>query len=210
MAEEKQKVQELNKRTIKFDRPEHNFRAVTEEVDGVKTRKIRGYALLFDVLGSPWLGSVWKEKIDKTALSETKLSNTYGLINHNGTWVLGKAGKNITLTVDKIGLFIEITLGNTWVDDYAFDRVEREIMDGMSFWFDSKTMIATDWENKVDTIVKINEIYEVSLLPFPAYPQAVVVAQEEQRNAGEEDGENNEEPVDIKKLNALLDLEMEG
>jgi HK97 family phage prohead protease len=203
---EAQKLQELSKRTIKFDSKEHNFRAITEEVEGVRVRKIRGYALLFDVEGTPWLGSIWKEKIDKNALADTKLTSTYGLINHNSDWVLGKAGKNMTLSVDKIGLFVEIVLGNTWIDDYVYDRVEREIMDGMSFWFDSKTMIATDWENKVDTIVKINEIYEVSLLAFPAYPQTVMIAQEEQRSSEEEEPQNK----DIDKAQALLDLEMEG
>lgn len=212
MKTDKQQLQEPNRRSIRFESPEHNFRAVTEEVDGVKVRKIRGYALLFDVLGTPWLGSVWKEKIDKTALAETKLTGTYGLINHDPTWVLGKAGKNMTLTVDKIGLFIEIILGNTWIDDYAYDRVEREIMDGMSFWFDSKTIIATDWENKIDNIVKINEIYEVSLLPFPAYPQAVVIAQEEQRGIETSTEEETESQGndDLEKLNALLNLELEG
>lgn len=213
MDKEKQEMQELHRRSIRFESPEHNFRAVTEEIDGVKIRKIRGYALLFDVLGSPWLGSQWKEKIDKTALSETKLTGTYGLINHDATWVLGKAGKNMTLTVDKIGLFIEIVLGNTWIDDYAYDRVEREIMDGMSFWFDSKTMVASDYENKIDTIVKINEIYEVSLLPFPAYPQAVVVAQEEQRSTDpvtSEETKTTQTTEELAKLNALLNLELEG
>jgi HK97 family phage prohead protease len=176
-------------------------------------------------MGTPWLGSQWKEKIDKNALADTILKNTYGLLNHDTNWVLGKAGKNMTLTVDKIGLFVEITLGNSFIDDYVFDRVEKELMDGMSFWFDSKTMIATDWENKIDTIVKINEIYEVSLLPFPAYPQTVMVAQEmteiqdpnvddgEQRGAKGEQRDSTEEPEandEKEKVLALLDLEMEA
>lgn len=214
MSDEKRKVQELNKRTIKFDVTEHNFRAVTEETDGVKIRKIKGYALLFDVLGTPWLGSVWKEKIDKNALTDTKLSGTYGLLNHDSTWVLGKSGVNMTLTVDKIGLYVEIILGNTWVDDYAYDRVDKGIMDAMSFWFDNKTMIATDWENKIDTIVKINEIYEVSLVTFAAYQQTVMVAQEEQRSEEQggmmDESEMMQDEEKMKKLNAMLDMEMEG
>lgn len=203
------------KRVIRFDDNEHNFRAISE-VDGENTvRKIRGYALLFDVVGTPWLGSQWKEKIDKNALADTNLSNTYGLLNHDTNWVLGKAGKNMTLTVDKVGLFIEITLGDTWIDDYVFDRVNKELIDGMSFWFDSNTMIATDWENKIDTIVKINEIYEVSLLPFPAYAQTVAVAQETQEaqpNDQQRSAEINteQESKEKEKVLAMLDLEMEG
>lgn len=211
-----QTQQHNNKRVIRFESNEHNFRAVSEIVNDVTVRKIKGYALIFDVLGSPWLGSPWKEKIDKTALSETKLTNTYALLNHDSNWVLGKAGKNMILTVDKIGLFVEITLGNTWIDDYVFDRVEKELMDGMSFWFDSKTMIATDWENKIETIVKINEIYEVSILPFPAYAQTVVVAQEVQDGQRSteclepEAGQENTEEIEKSKALALLEFEMEG
>lgn len=209
LEELKPKPQELNKRTIKFDSEEHNFRAISEVVDETTVRKIRGYALLFDVMGSPWMGSQWKEKIDKTALSETKLNNTFGLLNHESTWALGKAGKNMNLTVDAIGLFIEITLGNTWIDDYVFDRVEKGILDSMSFWFDSKTVVVSDWENKIDSIIKINEIYEVSLVTFPAYPQTVVVAQEETTTEDQRSNENNDE-LDKRKALALLELEMEG
>lgn len=209
-----QKPQELNKRVIKFDSEEHNFRAVSEVIDNVTVRKIRGYALLFDVMGSPWMGSQWKEKVDKTALTETKLDSTYGLLNHDSTWVLGKAGKNMTLSVDKIGLFIEITLGNTWIDDYVYDRVEKGLIDGMSFWFDSKTVVVSDWENKIDTIIKINEIYEVSLVTFPAYSQTVAVAQEIQEtqrsNQEDQQDDNTNNEFDKEKALALLELEMEG
>ena len=203
------------KRAIRFEGNEHNFRAVSEVVGEKTVRKIRGYALLFEVLGTPWLGSQWQEKIDKYALADVKLSSTYGLLNHDTNWVLGKAGKNMTLTIDKVGLFIEITLGDTLIDDYVYDRVDKELIDGMSFWFDSNTMIATDWENKIDTIVKINEIYEVSLLPFPAYAQTVAVAQEtqeEQSNEQQRSAEinNDEESKEKEKVLAMLDLEMEA
>jgi len=193
-------VQEQSKRTILYSESEHKIRSISEEENGMVIRKIRGYALLFDEIGSPWLGSTWKEKIDKTALTETKLSDS--------SLVLGKAGKNATFIVDEKGLFVEVVLGDTWIDDYVYDRVNREIMDGMSFWFDNKTVVSSDWENKVDTIVKINEIYEVSVLPFPAYQQTVVIAEEDKRSL-----EDEEEKEDLKQksiLNALLEYELEG
>jgi 2,3-bisphosphoglycerate-independent phosphoglycerate mutase len=36
-------------------------------------------------------------------------------------------------------------------------------------------MIASDWENKIDVITKINEIYEFSIVVFPAYEETVVI-----------------------------------
>jgi HK97 family phage prohead protease len=96
-------------------------------------------------------------------------------LDHNTSWVLGRVGKNMRAVVDDTGLFVEVTLGDTWIDDYVYDRVQREIIDGMSFWFDSQAMIASDWENKIDVILKINQVYEVSLVVFPAYEETVAI-----------------------------------
>ncbi|GIP17772.1 hypothetical protein J40TS1_34140 [Paenibacillus montaniterrae] len=183
-SKEKNKQSPLSsqsKRRVQYDVSRARFRAVAEELDGVTIRKIRGYAILFDVLGTPWRGSVWKEKVSKTALDGVDLSSVPVLWDHNTAWVLGRAGKNARLEIDEVGLFVEVTLGNTWLDDYVFDRVTRELVDGMSFYFDSKATIATDWENKIDIIAQINEIYEVSVLAFPAYEETVVIAEEQEQ-----------------------------
>jgi len=167
------------KRRMNFDDEKSRFRAVTEESEGQSVRKIRGYAILFGVLGSPWRGSPWKEKVSSDALDGVDLSRLVLLLDHNTAWALGRNGKNMRAVVDETGLFIEATLGNTWIDDYVFDRVQREIIDGMSFYFDSQSIIASDWENKIDVIAKINEVYEVSLLAFPAYDLTVIIAEDE-------------------------------
>ena len=132
------------------------------------------------------------------------------LLDHNTTWVLGKVGKNMRAEVDDIGLFVEVTLGNTGFDDYVFDRVQREIIDGMSFWFDNKAMIATDWENKIDVILKINEVYEVSVVVFAAYDETVIIAEDQPQEDLEPDPELDPEPIvdveeDAKKM-ALINL----
>jgi HK97 family phage prohead protease len=166
------------KRRIGFDNEKAQFRAVLEQLEGGQNvRKLRGYPILFDVIGTPWRGSQWVEKIDKRALDGVDLSNLVLLIDHNTTWVLARSGKNMTASVDDTGLFIEATLGDTLIDDYIFDRVDKGIIDGMSFWFDGNAMIATDWENKIDVVLKINEIYEASVVVFPAYEETVIIAQ---------------------------------
>lgn len=162
-----------------FDDDKSKFRAITEEVDGNNVRKLRGYPILFDVPGKPYRNSPWIEKVDKNALEGVDFSKMVLLLDHNTTWVLGRVGKNMRVEVDDIGLFIEVILGNTFIDDYVFDRVQNEIIDGMSFWFDSKAMIATDWENKIDVILKINDVYEVSIVVFPAYEETVIITDEQ-------------------------------
>lgn len=168
------------RRRMDFDDEKSKFRAITEEVDGQKVRKLRGYPILFDTPGRPYRGSPWIEKIDKKALEGVDFSKLVLLLDHETTWVLGRVGKNMTATVDETGLFIDVTLRDTWLDDYVFDRVQAEIIDGMSFWFDSKSLIASDWTNKIDVVLKINEVYEVSILVFPAYEETVIITQEDE------------------------------
>lgn len=165
----------LNKRRINFENEHAKFRAITEEVDGQQVRVLKGYPILFGVYGKPYRGSPWRERIDKTSVAGVDFSKIVLLLDHNTAWVLGKAGKNMEVTVDDTGVFIKVTLGNTWLDDYVYDRVKSELIDGMSFWFDSKSMIASDWENKIDVVTKINEIYEFSIVVFPAYEETVVI-----------------------------------
>ena len=177
--EKKSPLTLLSKKRMQFEDSKSRFRAITEEVDGQNVRRLRGYAILFDTPGRPWRGSVWIEKVDKNALEGVDLSKLVMLYNHDANWVLGKVGKGMRAEVDDIGLFVEVTLGNTWIDDFVFDRVNREIVDGMSFWFDNKATIATNWETKTDIILKINEVYEVSVLVWPAYEDTVMIAEEE-------------------------------
>jgi HK97 family phage prohead protease len=168
-------LMQQNKRKVNFKSANVKFRAVTEEVNGQQIRMLKGYPILFDVYGHPYVGSKWVEKIDKNALATVDFSNLVLLWNHDPSLVLAKAGKNMEVSIDDIGLFVSITLGSTWLDNYVYDRVQRELVDGMSFWFDNQAMVATDWDNKIDVITKINEIYEVSIVTFPAYQETVVI-----------------------------------
>jgi HK97 family phage prohead protease len=164
-----------NKRRIDFDNEKSNFRAVTEEVNGQKVRVIKGYPILFGVYGKPYRGSKWVERIDKSSIATVDFSKLVLLWNHDTSKVLARAGKNMVVTVDDVGVFINATLGDVELDNEAYDRVNRELVDGMSFHFDNNAMIASDWENKIDVITKINEIYEVSIVTFPAYEETVVI-----------------------------------
>jgi HK97 family phage prohead protease len=195
-----------NKR-MRFGNEKSNFRAITEEIEGQNVRRLRGYPILFNTPGRPYRASQWVEKVDKKALEGVDFSKLVLLLDHNTAWSLGRVGKNMTATVDDTGLFIDITLGNTWLDDYVFDRVQREIVDGMSFWFDNQAMIATDWENKIDVVLKINEVYEVSIVVFPAYEDTVIVTNsEEPKTPSEELGSANDEAIKLALLNLINQL----
>lgn len=195
-----------SKRRMNYENEKSKFRAITEEIDGKPVRKLRGYPILFDTPGRPWRGSKWIEKVDKKALEGVDFSKLVLLLDHSTTWVLGRVGKNMTAVVDDVGLFVEITLGNTWLDDYVYDRVQTEIIDGMSFWFDSQAMIASDWENKIDVILKINEVYEVSIVVFPAYEDTVIITQNEEEVPEEPGTDANEEAKKLALINLIETL----
>jgi HK97 family phage prohead protease len=199
-------MQQPNKR-IRFGNEKSNFRAIVEEADGQSIRRLRGYPILFDTPGRPYRYSAWVEKVDKKALEGVDFSKLVLLLDHKTEWVLGRVGKNMTATVDDTGLFIDVTLGNAWLDDYVFDRVQREIVDGMSFWFDSQAMIATDWENKIDVILKINDVYEVSIVTFPAYEDTVIITETEEPTAPPQPPETaNDEAIKSALLNLINQL----
>lgn len=165
-----------DKRIVDFNEPKRtNFRAVTEEVNGSSVRMLKGYPILFGVYGRPYRNSKWTERIDKSSIATVDFSKLVLLWNHNADKVLARAGVNMDVTVDDTGVFISATLGDTEEDNVAYDRVNRGLVDGMSFWFDNNAMIAHDWDNKIDIVTKINEIYEVSIVTFPAYEQTVVI-----------------------------------
>lgn len=192
-----------NKRRMGFENDKSKFRAVTEEVDGQKVRRLRGYPILFDTPGRPYLGSPWVEKVDKKALEGVDFSKLVLLLDHCTTWALGRVGKNMTAVVDDVGLFIDCTLGNTWLDDYVYDRVQSEIIDGMSFWFDNKAVVASNWADKIDVILQINEVYEVSIVVFPAYEETVIITKEDEP---EEPGEEEAPEAEEAYKQALVDL----
>jgi HK97 family phage prohead protease len=173
--EKKSPLANQKKRKINFENERSKFRAVTEEINGQSVRVLKGYPILFGVYGKPYRGSKWVERIDKVSVATVDFSKLVLLWNHDASKVLAKSGKNMEVSVDDIGVFITATLGDTIEDDIAYDRVNRGLVDGMSFWFDNNAMIAHDWENKIDVVTKINEIYEVSIVTFPAYEETVVI-----------------------------------
>lgn len=184
MNEKKSPLNLKNKRRVNFKSENVKFRAVTEEINGQQVRMLKGYPILFNSVGYPYIFSDWAEIIAPGALDSVDFSNLYMLFNHNTDLVLGKAGKNLTYEIDDTGLFVTVILGNTQLDDYVFDRVQRGLVDSMSFWFDYAAEFTTDMDNMTDTITKINAVYEVSIVTFPAYEETVVIADEENNISG--------------------------
>jgi HK97 family phage prohead protease len=164
--------------------PDSERRFVTEPVGfevraGAKDENvIEGYAAVFNKNSEDFGG--WVERIAPGAFDEVLQDDTVGLLNHNMNQILGRNGKNMTLSVDNIGLKYRIALPDTTLAKDTRQLIKDEIISKSSFAF---TVREQSWvhpekkeEPSIRTIVKVRRLYDVSPVTMPAYPDTTVGA----------------------------------
>lgn len=183
---------------------------VDERQEGGKKLVLRGYAILFNTEATIYdlLAGEIRETIEPTALQDTNLTDVYLIGGHNiePDKVLGRNGVNLRLEIDDVGLFFECELPNTQYARDIYNLVESGLVDGMSFGFDTDAEI--DYETHTRKITKINNLYELSITPFPAYKEASVIAQKQkQKEKIQQDAEQAKLDAEAKeqKLKELED-----
>ena len=153
---------------------------VEERADGMGP-KITGYAAVFGKWSEDLGG--FKERIQAGAFRKAiSKSDVRGLFNHDSNFVLGRQS-NGTLTIkeDKNGLWMEIDPPDTQIiRDLVLAPIKRGDITQQSFGFIVKE---DKWDNlhgeKKDqpatrTIVEVDELFDVSPVTFPAYPDTSV------------------------------------
>src|SRR5574344_757558 len=150
---------------------------VEEKQEGGKKLVLRGYPILFNTETKiyDWFYGEVRETILPTALDKTDLTDVYLLTGHNPDNLLGRTGVNMRVEVDDVGLFFECELPNTQLARDIYNLVEMGILDGMSFGFTCSDEV--NCETKTRTITCIDELFEITITPFPAYKEASVVVQ---------------------------------
>lgn len=154
---------------------------VDEKQEGGKKLVLRGYPILFNTeadIYDFWSGEI-REKILPTALEGTDLTNVYLLTGHNiePDKVLGRNNVNMRMEVDDTGLFFECELPNTQHARDIYNLIESGIIDGMSFGFTCSDEV--NESTKTRTITHIDELFEITITPFPAYKEASVIVQKQ-------------------------------
>ena len=156
---------------------------VTEAKPNEKALIIRGYAIVFDSPTTVYdkRNGLYEEIIKKEALDNTDLSDVYLLYGHDYNKVLGHTRANLRLEVDDVGLFYECELPNTRDARDVYNLVEKRnylnreqsgsIVDGNSFGFYSDDEVVNGVR-----VVRNLELYEISIVPRPAYLDACSVA----------------------------------
>lgn len=144
-----------------------------------KTLVLTGKPIVFDqatTINDP-AGS-YTEIIRSGALDGADLNDTRLLYNHDMTRVpLARAPKTMQLTVTDEGVEMRAELADTEDARAIYTAVERGDLDGMSFAFKvPEGGDEYDRQTNTRTINRIEKVYEVSVVAFPAYSQTSVEA----------------------------------
>lgn len=137
--------------------------------------KIAGYAAVFNSL-SENLGG-FREKIEPGAFKNAiPKSDTVALFNHDSNIVLGRTSAGtLSLKEDKTGLFMEIDPPDTQAARDLMVSIERGDIKQQSFGF---TVNSDIWETvdgeEIRTIKEVEELFDVSPVTYPAYPDTTV------------------------------------
>lgn len=147
--------------------------------DGAEqTKKLTGYAAVFNKL-SETLG-FFREKIAPGAFARTiKTADVRLLLNHTDLPLARTKSGTLTLSEDENGLRFEAALDALDPDvQRIVPKMRRKDLNQMSFGFYT---ISDKWEHppegsdkeSVRTLLEV-ELYDISIVTFPAYPQTSV------------------------------------
>ena len=150
----------------------------TSEEDNVML--IEGYAVKFNeeaLIGTEEHG--FKEIIVPTALDEANMKDVPLKYNHQDNFlVLARTrNKSLKIEIDEVGLKIKATLIDTQSNRDIYKMVQNGLLEKMSFAF---TVKEQTWDRSGEipyrTILKIDRLYDVSIVDVPAYEGTSVYA----------------------------------
>ena len=146
-----------------------------EGIPGGDNLKITGYAAVYNQLSDDLGG--FREKIKRGFFTPAiGRDDVRALFNHDDNFVLGRT-KNDTLILeeDNNGLKVEIVPPDTSYARDLVNLIKRGDVNQMSFQFvleeNGDSWDSTDLNNVIRTLHTIKELWDVSPVTFPAYPQ---------------------------------------
>ncbi len=163
---------------------------------------IEGYAVVFE---SPATHG-WTEIIDKKAFDDCDMDDVCMKYNHEDNFLLlaRTRNKSLELTIDKKGLKIKAHLIDTTSNRDIYKSVQAGLLDKMSFCF---TVAEDEWDYEENTrrIIRIDKLYDVSVVDVPFYDTTEVFARSLEEYKEEKE---KYERLKLEKKKLLLLLEM--
>ena len=174
-----------------------NFDDMELRVTDDDSPKITGYAAKFGKWSEDLGG--FREKIKPGAFDDVLEDDVRALKNHDSNLILGRTTSGtLKLDTNSVGLRFEIDPPNTSTGKDTIEEIRRKDITGCSFSFTTKT---DAWKNNEDgtverTIVKVDRLYDVGPVTYPAYPDTTVAARSLDKF---KETEKIEEPAEIDK-----------
>lgn len=151
------------------------------ERDGI-IGTLHGYAAVFDSDSVEFAGwdKPWVERIERGAFKRTlseRGDDVVALWSHDSAEPIARAPKTLKLSEDERGLKAEIELIDTQRNRDLLNQIRNGIVDAMSFGFEVKKQEwdDSDKERAIRTLKDV-ELYEVSPVVWPAYPDTTIAA----------------------------------
>lgn len=179
---------------------------VRSEGEGESTPTIAGYAAVFNkTTDMEW----YIEKIDSRAFDGCDMSDTIAAFNHEEDELLSRVTGNegdLMLTVDNIGLKYEFKAKNECSKEVA-QNISLGFITGSSFAFTTKEqsweydVLQADGSKKdVRTILKIEKLYDVGPVVYPAYQDTSVAT----RSRDESKSQMEYKPKQLDKIDLII------
>lgn len=159
---------------IEFKNAERRFVNSEIRMREEDSRTITGYAAVFNRDSEDFGG--WVERIDPSAFNDVLEDDALALFNHDPNLVLARNKVNMALSVDMVGLRYEFDAPNTTVGNDLIENIRNGNIKQSSFAFTTKEVKWYEPKNgnAVRTIMKVERLYDVSPVTYPAYPDTTV------------------------------------
>lgn len=140
------------------------------------SRLVRGYAAVFNSDSEIFFDS-WVERIAPGAFDDVLDNDVVALFNHDPNLILARTGKTLRFGVDSTGLWYEFSAPATTAGDDLVINLTLGNVKASSFAFTAKEIKWTNGDKgqlDVRTIMKVERLYDVSPVTYPAYHDTTV------------------------------------
>lgn len=120
-------------------------------------------------------GVKYYEQIDARAFDEANMRDVVLVVNHDGTPAARTKNGTLKLDVRSTEIYMDADLSKSSIGPALRDDIKNGVFDKMSFAFTVK-QDSYNKETRMRTIEKIDRLYDVSVVTFPAYEQTSVAA----------------------------------
>lgn len=164
---------------------------------------VEGYAVVFDnVTDLGWI----KEVIDRNAFNGCDMSDVCMKYNHSDELLIMARTRNnsLQLNIDDHGLKVRAELIDTTQNKDLYKMIQAKLLTKMSFAF----VVAEeemDYETDTRRILRIDKLFDVSVVDVPAYESTEVYARSKEQF---EEEKTRHQALELKKKKAIALLSL--